>query len=297
VQAIVVRDSAGERLVLRSTGTGEAAGFQVAMRPNAQGQGQGLSYTDLSFAAPTLDQQAQDALLSVDGVPLRSATNPVSESIPGLRLQLTQVTSSPVEVSIEQDRDAVKAQIQKMVDAYNALQNSLAANTRYDPSTGTAAALQGDQTAVGMQRVMRRLVNTAFEGQPLQRIQDIGIGIQTNGALSIDASKLESALDRMQEIKALFSTGAGGQDGVAKMLGDFARDAVTSDGRVGARTAALQDAIKRNEVEQTRVNERAARAELRYLAMYNAMDSKVGRLNALNSYVSQQLAGLKNNSD
>ena len=38
------------------------------------------------------------------------------------------------------------------------------------------------------------------------------------------------------------------------------------------------------------VNDRAARAEVRFLAQYNAMDAMVGQLNSLNSFVTQQIA-------
>jgi flagellar hook-associated protein 2 len=37
------------------------------------------------------------------------------------------------------------------------------------------------------------------------------------------------------------------------------------------------------------VADRAARAETRYLAQYNAMDAAVGQLNGLNAFVTQQV--------
>jgi AcrR family transcriptional regulator len=72
----------------------------------------------------------------------------------------------------------------------------------------------------------------------------------------------------------------------------FIKKTLDTDGRVAVRAEALQSAIKRNQQDQDRVNERAERAQARLFKVYNSMDSKVGSLNALNSYVSQQLAAM-----
>ena len=51
--------------------------------------------------------------------------------------------------------------------------------------------------------------------------------------------------------------------------------------------------MKRNSSDQDRVIERAERVQARLYAVYNAMDTKVGKLNAVGSYVSQQLSLLQ----
>ena len=78
-------------------------------------------------------------------------------------------------------------------------------------------------------------------------------------------------------------------------MADFVKGALASDGRVTVRTDALQAGIKRNSSDQDRVNVRAERTQARLYEVYNAMDSKVGKLNAISSYVSQQLSSLKSN--
>jgi flagellar hook-associated protein 2 len=80
--------------------------------------------------------------------------------------------------------------------------------------------------------------------------------------------------------------------GLAKNVETFIKSALNTEGRVAVRTDALQSAISRNLQDQQRVNDRADRAQARLTKVYNSMDSKVGSLNALNSYVSQQLAAM-----
>ena len=298
VQAYVVRDSAGERLVLRSSETGQSQGFKVSITKanQGQGQGQGTAYTDLSFAAPSGAQVAQDALFTLDGVSLRSSTNTVTEAMPGVTLQLQQVTTSPVQVSISQDREAVKKSIQAMIDAYNNLNGTLANAMKYNPDTRQAAPLQGDSTAVGLQGALRGIFRTELPDLQVSKLLDIGVSVSLTGAMSIDSTKLNAALAKPENVRALFDTNVDGQPlGIARQVATFAKDAVDYGGRLAVRSESLQSAVRRNGREQEQVNDRVERARARLLAVYNGMDSKVGQLNALNTYVAQQLSSLKNN--
>lgn len=302
VQAMVVQSAEGERLVLRSTGTGAASGFNVQMAPagNAQGQGQGqggganAAYADLSFTPPTPAQRAQDAQFFVDGLEFTSPSNTVSNALPGLTLQLTQVTAAPVEIKMEQDKEAMKKSIQALVDAYNTVNTTLSNALQYNPDTKIAAPLQGDSTAVGLQSALRGLIRSQVGGQSFERLQDLGITLKAGGALTINATKLDAALAKPAELKQFFaSTGADQLRGFGLRVSDFARGALGSDGRVTVRTEAIQAAIKRNGTDQERVNARAERTQARLYEVYNTMDSKVGKLNSINSYVMQQLSSLK----
>lgn len=292
LQAVVLRDASGERLLLRSNTTGATSGFNLQLK-----DAQGGDSSELSFAPPATSQRAVDAKFTIDGVAMTSASNTVPEVLPGMSLKLAKVTSAPVNVSIAQDNAAIKKKMQAMVDAYNALQTLLATSTKYDAGTATAGSLQSDQTAVGLMNGMRRAINTPYSGLPLQRAQDVGISFLAGGTLKLDDTKLTTALDNLEDIKALFSTGADGVEGLGKVLGAFAKNALASTGQVGLRTTALQDALKRNGTEQERVTARADRAEARLYRTYNAMDTKIGQLSAMNAYVTQQMTALANNSN
>ena len=101
-------------------------------------------------------------------------------------------------------------------------------------------------------------------------------------------------MDKPVELKQFFAHNTAGEaKGLGLQLAGFVKGALLSDGRVTLRTEALQAGMKRNGSEQDRVIERAERMQARLYAVYNTMDSKVGRLNAINSYVTQQLSSLK----
>jgi len=280
VEAMVVQSAEGERLVLRSTQTGAASGFNVSLES---------SFDELPPA-----QQAQDARFLVDGLEFTSPSNSVAEALPGVSLKLTQVTTEPVEIKLEQDKEAVKKSIQALVDAYNTVNSTLANAMKYSPEAKSAAPLQGDSTAVGLQNSLRGLMRTELAGQPFERLQDLGISLQRNGSLTVNSSKLDAALEKPVDLKQFFASSDSGQPrGFGLQVVDFVKGALSSDGRVTVRTEALQAGMKRNSSDQDRVIERAERVQARLYAVYNAMDTKVGKLNAVGSYVSQQLSLLQ----
>lgn len=295
VEAMVVEAAEGQRLVLRSTQSGASSGFDVSLTPTSEDLDQEAAhYTDLSFTAPSTAQRAQDARFVVDGLEFTSASNSVTQALPGVSLQLTQVTTSPVAIKLAQDKEAVKKNIQALVDAYNTVNSTLANATKYNADTKSAGLLQGDSTSVGLQNAMRSLMRTELVGRPFERLQDLGISLQLNGSLAVNSSKLDAALDKPVDLKQFFAHNTSGEtQGFGLQVAGFVKGALLSDGRVTVRTEALQAGMKRNSSEQDRVVERAERMQARLYAVYNTMDSKVGRLNSINSYVSQQLSTLK----
>ena len=296
VQAYVVQDATGERLVLRSMNTGKDQGFNVKLNSAITSPDPSIvapTSVPLSFVSPAGDQFAQDAQFKLDGIEFTSATNTVTQALPGLSLQLQQVSTTPVQISVEYDQESVKKNIQTFLDTYNTLNSTLSNAMKYSTETKTSAALQGDSTAVGVQFALRSLFRTEISGWKYQRVSDIGITLQSDGSMGLDAKKLESAMANTSDLKALFVNSTGLESlGLAKKVETFIKSALNTEGRVAVRTDALQSAISRNLQDQQRVNDRADRAQARLTKVYNSMDSKVGSLNALNSYVSQQLAAM-----
>jgi flagellar hook-associated protein 2 len=70
-----------------------------------------------------------------------------------------------------------------------------------------------------------------------------------------------------------------------------------TEGPITTRNQGLQAAIKRNQTEQDRVNDRAQRIQERLLRQYSALDTQLSQLNGLNSYVTAQTAALNRNSN
>ena len=296
VSATVLKDASGERLLVRSKETGLENGFRITVADDDGNDTDASGLSRLAFDVGNANgmsssQSAQNALATINGVSISSASNRLADTLPGMTLQLSQVTTEPVEIEVSSDTEAVRANVQAFVDAYNTINTTLATATRYDATTKVAGALQGDSTATGLHNALRSMMRSITASSPYTRLADVGIELQTGGKLSIDSEKFDAALADMDGLKSLFTieTGANTTEGFGRKIQAFAKGLVDAEGLVGNKTTALQASIKRNGVEQDKVNDRALRAQARYLAQYNAMDAAVGKLNGLSAFVSQQI--------
>ena len=297
VTATVLRDASGERLLMRSSTTGEESGFRIT--------GNDPSLSALSFnpadtsltGGMTGSQYAQNAKATVNGIEVQSKTNTFTDTIPGLTFTASQVTTAPVEVSVAADTEGMKKNIQDFVNAYNALNDLLSTSTAYDAETKTAGALQGDSTSVGLQNAMRSLIASTTEGLDagaFTRLADIGIDIKKGGKLEVSATKLDEALKDPAALKAMFATSTGGAgsaaDGLAVKVKNLTAKMLGFEGLISNKSDAINASLKRNSSDQDRVNARAAMFETRLRAQYMALDVKMGSLNGLSAYIGQQVS-------
>lgn len=298
VNATVLRDASGERLLVRSSATGEASGFRIQALDDDGNNSDAAGLSRLAFDPQnasnglSLTTSAQDTLATINGVQVKSSNTTFADAIEGLTLTVGQVTTAPVEVSIKRDTAGARANITSFVDSYNALTNALAAMTRYNPADKSVGTLQGDSTAVGLQSALRQLVGgMGTPGGEFGRLSNLGVQFQADGTLKVDAAKLDTAMAKPDALKAFFATDEAGTaaDGMATRVKDFAAGMLGVDGMFATKTKSIQGAVKRNTGDQERVVERASRREEQLLAQYNRLDVNLGKLSALNSYINQQV--------
>jgi len=296
VTATVLNDGKNDRLVVRSSSTGAAAGFNIAATSGNAALST-FEFTNSTATAPTtagmfMGQSGLDANLKINGVALTSATNNMTNVIPGVSLQLLQTTTAQVDITVANDLTVSQKNIQSFVDAYNSLNQTLANSTAYSAATKTGGPLQGDSTTLGLQSALRSMLGSSSAGSTFTRLSDVGLERQTDGSLKINQVKLTSAMQNMGNLQNLFTTNNSNPstDGFGLKVRDFARAMVAFDGRVTNKSAALQGSITRNSKDQDRVSARAAVVEAQLNKQYSALDAQMATLNGLNSYVTAQLA-------
>ena len=300
VTATVLRDANGERLLMRSSTTGEESGFRINVTEDAGAPGLSRLAFDPA-AAPTVGmaantaQYGQNAKATINGIEVQSKTNTFTDTIPGLSFTASQVTTAPVEVSVAADTEGMKKNIQDFVNAYNALNDLLSKSTAYDAESKTAGALQGDSTSVGLQNAMRSLIASTAEGAgAFTRLADIGIDIKKGGKLEVSATKLDEALKDPAALKAMFATSTGGAgsaaDGLAVKVKNLTAKMLGFEGLISNKSDAINASLKRNSSDQDKVNARAAMFETRLRAQYMALDVKMGSLSGLSAYIGQQVS-------
>lgn len=306
VSAAIVTDSSGARLSLRSTSSGADNGFRVT---TSDGDGNNTDASGLSrFAfdpeggAASMVQTlaGADAKATVNGIAVSSASNDLSGVVSGLTLRLHKLSTDAVDVSVTADTDSIKTAITGFVDAYNALSSNISDQTKYDAATKTAGNLQGDSTALALQRQLRSLIGSpSSASSTYSRLSDVGIAITRDGTLSVNSTKLSSALGNLTELKKAFAANGNGDatlDGFARRYDKLATQVLASDGSLTMRTDGLQQRITKNGLDQTAMQSRIDAYQQRLVSQYSALDSSMSSLNALQSYVTAQLAALTKSS-
>ncbi len=163
VTASVLTDAAGSRLSLVSGTSGSAGQMTITS-----------SLTDASMTStsnPTgalnynATVQGKNASLSVDGVPLSSATNIVTNLIPGVTFQMlspsaTDSSGNPigVQVVIGNDNTSVESTINSMVTDYNSLISAMQTQEGND-SSGNPEPLFGSPTLSLLQQQLLGGIN------------------------------------------------------------------------------------------------------------------------------------------
>jgi len=300
VRASIVTDSSGARLVLSSSTTGASNGFRVT----GSGGAAAFTYDATDGSSPmTRTQTASDAKAFVNGLEINSATNNLSDVIQGLTLNLNKVTTDTVQINVAQDNTAMKTSVQNFVNAYNSLASTLATQTKYDDATKTAGTLQGDSTAVALQRQLRSLVAAPSGASSVfSSLSQVGVELQADGTLKVSDTKLVSALSsNLAEVKKLFAntslTDDTSTNGVAQRLRSFGDTVLGTDGMLTTRKAGLSSNLTRNKDQQDAYTTRLESTEKRIRAQYTALDTKVASLTALNTYITQQITNWNKSKD
>ena len=287
----MLNDASGQRLLLRSRSTGEAAGFEMSIQ--ADGDGNTSDAAGLSrLVAGSSVQYAADAKIKVNDIAVSSGTNTFAGVVSGVTLTAIAATTTDVDISVEPNQAVLKEAVNSFVAAFNVINQTLNDLTKYDPATKSAGLLQGDSTAIGLQNALRGVLQSTTTGSAYKRLADIGITQQLGGDLAVAGGKLDAALANGDEVKKLFKADNGNllTNGVALKFKNFSAGLLATDGFFSTKDASLKRSLDLNTREQAQVNAKAARVETNLYRRYNALDVQLNSLSSLNSYITQQVA-------
>ena len=278
ISANIVNEDGGSRLVFSSSATGEGSDISV-----------GGDITELEILADTkmagsgagyIDQQAKNAELTVDGLPVTSKTNTIDSAISGLTLNLVDAKS--VTISVGANNDGLKASVQKFVDAYNTLVKtvaSLTATSKDSDDNVVLGPLTGDPTSRSLLTDLRNQLATVGAGDQLTTLGQLGINTLKDGTLEFSATKFTAAMDNKKlggEVQELFT----GTNGVFERMNAAINPYLETGGILDTRNANLSKTQKGLGDQQLAINRRIESLTASLTKRYVAMDTLVGKLEA-----------------
>jgi flagellar hook-associated protein 2 len=183
VTASVVSDGNGSsHLALVNSSTGDASGMTI------------------TNTSPQFSQamQGANASLTVDGIPISSASNTVTGVVSGLTINLQGVspnTSSNVTLTASPDTSTITSAINQFVSDYNTLIGEVNNEFTYNASGSSAPPLEGDSTVEMLQNYLLGAGSYSASGNgSISTLGSMGISMNNDGTLSVDSATLNNAM-------------------------------------------------------------------------------------------------------
>ena len=217
ISASIVNDGSGDRLVISSNDTGLSNALKITVADDDLNNTDNTGLSQLAFdvstggtANLTETVAASDAKVIIDGITVNKASNTINDAIEGVTLTLQKADiGNPTNLSIARDTASVQAAIQSFVSAFNDLDQTITDLSNFDTESQRASVLTGDSTLRAVQSQLRSIFNTPLStaGGGFSTLSEIGITFQADGKLSLDSSKLSSAInDTTKDVSTLFTS-------------------------------------------------------------------------------------------
>ncbi len=229
VSASIINDGSGNpyRLSLTSTNPGAANSMQISVSGDAA-LGNLLNQDPTSPAGQNLTQTsiAQNAQFNLNGLPITSSTNTVSGVISGVTLNLVSANpATPTTLTVAQSNSGAISAINSFVSAYNTVESAISTATAYNATTKQAGPLQGQTSVLSISGQMQNILNSPVPGAPslYSMLGQVGVSFQSDGTLSVDSTKLQTALtNNPGAVAGLFASNGTTTDSLVSFTGNTA---------------------------------------------------------------------------
>ena len=221
VTATIVSDGSDNpyHLVITSNKTGAKSSMKISVDgadggPVNAGLASLLGYDPNGAQGLTQTSGAQDTRLTMNGIAVTSAGTTVDDVVQGVSMSLNSTGSTTL--TIGQDTSSVSTAINGFVKAYNDLNSTIAKLTAYDADSKSGGVLQGDSAVRAIQTQLRRALSASVEGlnSNMTNLTQVGITFAQDGSLTVDSSKLSTAISsNFSDIAGLFAAAGSASDG------------------------------------------------------------------------------------
>ena len=284
--------------------TGAPSDFSLGVDYGAGAGVEPMVQPALKFASNNpVNQIATDAKVTVDGIEFTRNSNALTDVIPGVTMNLKSITTTTASLDLTRDTTAIKDKINAFVTAYND------ANTIFkevsDPKSTLAtygATLVGDSTVRSIKAQLRSMVMgpSSTPGSTVSAMWQMGIKVDEAGVMSVDTTKLDTALT--SNYSDVVKTFTGNQNGLTiyspapgGIAGDAVRKLTNMLGATGILTSQSTSATTQNTKYQGDLTKLQTRMDLvlkRYQKQFAAMDSLVGNVNSQKTSLKSTFDGM-----
>ncbi len=291
VSATIINDGSATpyHLMLIANKTGDQSAVTSISSSNSALQSM-LGFTQ-GTASSVAETAASNASVHINGIAVTSQSNTLQNAIQGVTLNLSAVDASPSTLSITHDDSQITQAVQGFVTAYNGLQSTIQSLTAYNTATQSGSILTGDPVALQVQEQMFGALNTVVSGTTTyQSAFQLGLSTDpTSGSLTLDTNALSAALSSNPgDVQAVL----GGTRGLGSAFQTLSTNMLQTGGLFSNASDSMNQMMTDLQSQYTQTSDRISADMENYRQQFTALDSTVGQMNSLSSYLTQQLAHL-----
>ena len=286
VTAQLINTGSGYNVVVTGD-TGAAQNFSLT-----SDDGTGQAITAVAFDTPL--QTATDASFKINGLAVTRSSNTVNDVIDGVTLDLYTATTGAARLDLNRDTAGIKDNVKGLVTAYNEFEDTLKIlGDRASEVEEFGGVLAGESLLQSVRSQVRAMItnNSTTPGTTIQAARDVGLSIDRFGKLTLDETKLDTALqDNFGEVSTMFSAGTNNKSIYSPAPAGLAGDAINSiekmllsTGLIDTQSKSATTQIAKYKEELTLLDERMEKLMTRYMSQFSVMESIVGNSNSLRS--------------
>ena len=235
------------------------------------------------------EDQAQDAIIEVDGIQISNTSNVFSNAVQGLTItaERQSETNETANVNVAFDREGVTEKIDEFISAFNNTIDMIG-----QQSSAVSSPLFGDATVRAIKdQLTNALTTTVGNAGDFETIFDIGLSLNENGKLEKEnvVRSLSEALDtNFSDIGKLFTN----PGGIADTFGSILENYVDSSGVLKQRQDILN--LQKDDLEDDRLDHqfRMEQLESSLRKKYASLDTLIASMRSSGDYLMGQLSSL-----
>lgn len=279
VSASVIFDGTQHRLQVSGKQSGDAQAVTFAE-----------SGVTLGLSAPTSRiVSAQDAIASIDGFTVRSATNTLSAAIPGVTLTLTGVTAgasydggtqlvtggTSSEVRVATDTTAMKDKVKSFVTSIN--------DVLKDMKAYSASQKNPDSSMTSVEQRIRSILGAPVAGlsSAMSALNQLGVSTNRDGSMTVNETKLTALLvsdpEGVSKVLAKTDTTTGVASAMQTAIEGFV---AASSGTLVMKKKSIEDTARGYDKRIDDMSKRLDAYESRMRKQFNAMEQALAKLNS-----------------
>lgn len=279
--------------IVLSGATGLAGAFSLSTSYGAGLGSPGVTFDPTNAA----NQSATDARLKVDGVTVIRSTNSINDVVKGLTFDLKATTSTPAVVSATRDTTGLKDKFNALVTAYNDANSMFGVVTDPKSTVDTyGATLVGDSTVRNVRQQVRAIFqgSSSTPGTAVNSLWQVGIKIDEKGVMSVDATKLDSALqNNFDDVVKSFTGNFEGLSQYSTQKSGFAGDGVRKLAALVGPTGPMLSQSNNADTQNTKYKDDLAKLDTRMSALLVRYTKQFATMNSLVGSVNSQKTSLK----